>query len=271
MRDFLEDFYTELKRENLVSTSTREMYITDLEGFKRFLEGKPYEDVEEKDILRYIEEMKGKYKENSIVRKFSSLNIFYKYLLKRRIIDRLPTEEIVVHRDENIQLEGIEWQEVERILEVCGSTPKEKRDRLVIRLLTETGLQIGEILGIKVSELQRGEYKEIPLVKDECYYLIELSPELQEELKEFVENERNSLSLKEEDSVFGGLSRQAFRARFINYGKKARIEREVSPSMIRNNHQLEKYRREKELLKEDTPRLMEKIREEYIRIGIGDD
>lgn len=271
MRDFLEDFYRDLKKENSVSQGTIEMYSIDLEGFKKFLEGKPYEDVDNRDVLEYIEYLKGRYKDNSIVRKFSSLKIFYKYLLKKGIIDRLPTEDIVVHKDENIQLEGIEWSEVGRILEVCGDSPKERRDRLVIRLLTETGLQIGEVLNVKLSELQRNSYKEISLVKDNSYYLIELPEDLQRDIVDFVEESRTKLSEKEDDLLFLGLSRQAFRARFINYGKKARIEREISPSMIRNNHQLEKSRREKELLREDTPKLLEKIKEEYIRIGIGDD
>jgi integrase/recombinase XerD len=271
MINFLEEFYNEVKKENIVTQGTMDMYVADLEAFREFLAGKPFEDVEEKDMLKYIEELRPRYKDNSIARKFSSINTFYKYLLKKRIIEKLPTEEINVPREEKIQLEGIEWQEVERILEVCQDTPKEKRDRLVIKLLTETGLQIGEILGIKVSELQRHNYKELSLIKDGYYYLIEISPKLQEDLKSFIENERNELSLKDEEFVFGGLSRQAFRARFIGYGKKARLGREVSPNMIRNNHQLEKSKREKALFEGDALSLIERIREEYIKIGIGDD
>ncbi len=70
----------------------------------------------------------------------------------------------------------------------------------------------------------------------------------------------------EEKRVFGQLSRQGFRARFISYGKKAGIKQEISPSMIKRiSIEI------KDKIENDDVSFIEKMREVYMKIGIGDD
>ena len=97
-------------------------------------------------------------------------------------------------------------------------------------------------------------------------------------MKDFIE------SLKESsDMVFHGITRQNFGARFKVYGKKAEIERKIYPNMLRNT-MAKKYVGEgieelKEKLHYETvqgtgvymTRNFEKLREIYMKIGIGDD
>ena len=65
--------------------------------------------------------------------------------------------------------------------------------------------------------------------------------------------------------MFPELSRQNFRARFIAYGKKAGIDHEVSPNMIKKANS--QYRESEE----GRETLLEKIKKVYLEIGIGDD
>lgn len=67
------------------------------------------------------------------------------------------------------------------------------------------------------------------------------------------------------NKIFQELTREGFRVRFINYGKRAELERDISPNMIRKTIVEEKTKDEEGLS------LIDKIREQYMRIGIGDD
>ncbi|WP_427042205.1 hypothetical protein HUW86_02180 [Fusobacterium sp. SB021] len=43
----------------------------------------------------------------------------------------------------------IEFNELKSILDCCGEDEKGKRDKIIIKLLSETGMQITEILNLK--------------------------------------------------------------------------------------------------------------------------
>ena len=68
------------------------------------------------------------------------------------------------------------------------------------------------------------------------------------------------------NKIFQELTREGFRVRFIAYGKRAELTREISPNMIKKIIVEEKTRDEEGILI-----LIDKIREQYMRIGIGDD
>ena len=278
MRELLKEFLTYAKEKRNFSQVSMDAYRKDLEDFTHFLMGKEYDQVSERDVLAYLENLREEYSENSVYRKLVSLRAFYKYLYKLELVDKLPTENLDPVKPTVKIPETLEWEEVRRIMDQCGSEPKGYRDKLLIKVLLETGLLISDVLDIKKSDLREGSYKRIKYVKGGNLHFIEISDTLGEELKEFIE------SLKESsDMVFYGVTRQNFGARFKVYGRKAGIERKIYPNMLRNTL-AKKYVGEgmeelKEKLHYDTlqgtgvymTRNFEKLREIYMDIGIGDD
>ncbi|BBA49912.1 putative recombinase [Fusobacterium varium] len=260
--DFVKEFLETSKENGKITDTTHEMYQRDLKDFKEFLGEKNWIDVDNDDILRYIEELKNKYSDRSIYRKVSSLKSFYRYLLQKRIIDFMPMKEIELPKLQKAPVRVLELQELNRILEQCGDSFEGKRDRLVIRLLCETGLKINNILEIEKDMLETYEYKNITAAKGKRLYSEPISEKLGSDLKKYIEMLKNP----EEKRVFGQLSRQGFRARFISYGKKAGIKQEISPNMIKKiSIEIKgKYGN-------DDISFIEKIREAYMKIGIGDD
>lgn len=260
--DFVKEFLETSKENGKITDTTHEMYQRDLKDFKEFLGEKNWIDVDNDDILKYIEELKNKYSDRSIYRKVSSLKSFYRYLLQKRIIDFMPMKEIELPKLQKAPVRVLELQELNRILEQCGDSFEGKRDRLVIRLLCETGLKINNILEIEKDMLETYEYKNITAAKGKRLYSEPISEKLGSDLKKYIEMLKNP----EEKRVFGQLSRQGFRARFISYGKKAGIKQEISPNMIKKiSIEIKgKYGN-------DDISFIEKIREAYMKIGIGDD
>lgn len=267
--DLLKEFLDNGRESGALSSATVEMYKVDIEDFKKFIEDIDFVDVKEEDILRYIEFLKKRYQDNSIFRKYSSIRNFYKYLLKNHIIDDLPMENISIAKSHEKVQEYLEWGEIKSISDFCENNAKGKRDRLIIKIIGETGVQISEVLDIKISDLNRNDFQYFSIIKNGGIFLVELSEEISEEIKRFIEDNRKELLDGPSDYLFYGLSRQNFRARFMSAAKKAGIQREISPNMIRNTFQKEKERYEDP--DGDGMKLLERIKQEYMRIGIGDD
>lgn len=278
MRELLRDFMTYIREKKNFSQVSLEAYRKDLEDFTYFLMGKEYLDVTERDVLSYMESLKEDYSENSIYRKLVSLRAFYKYLYKLELVERLPTENIGPVKPRVKLPETLEWEEVKRIMDQCTGDIKEYKDKLLIKVLLETGLLISDILSLSKSQLKENSFTRIKYIKNGSLHFIEISETLGEELKDFVETHE-----EEGDLLFKGITRQNFGARFKVYGRKAGIERKVYPNMLRNTLAKKYVGEGMEELKEKLhyeklegtgvymTRNFDKLREIYMKIGIGDD
>lgn len=264
---YIEKFLESLEKDEMISSRTIEFYKKDLKDFKIFLGDKDILDVDEYDIQEYVISLKNKYADNSIIRKITSLKAFYKYLIKKEYLNVSPVKEISTTRKYIKSGEEIKWSEVKAILDICGDSEKEKKDKLIIKLLAETGLKIIDILNLTIKELEKNDYKYFSLKRNGEYVIIELSSELSKEIKDYKENLKICYN-DSEDKLFQGVTNQIFKDRFIKYGKKAKLDRIVFPSMIRNKCISEK---KEEFLAIDDKEILERTREEYFRIGIGDD
>lgn len=262
--DFINEFLIDSKANGRINSSTLEIYRKDIEDFDGFIIEKDLIDVETQDLVNYIEELKKKYSDMSIYRKMSSLKSFYKYLLKSKIIDVNPTKDIELPSRVKKVTEPLEKWELKRILDVCDETYEGKRDSLVIKLLYETGFKIGDILNLEKDELSRYEYKIINIRSASKILNQKISENLSKELKFFSERLLPNMYTNR-NKLFQELTREGFRVRFIGYGKKAELERDISPNMIK------KIVTEEKIRDEDGVSLIDKIREQYMRIGIGDD
>lgn len=262
--DFINEFLVDSKANGRINSSTLEIYRKDIEDFDGFIIGKDLIDVETQDLVNYIEELKKKYSDMSIYRKMSSLKSFYRYLLKAKIIDVNPTKDIELPNRVKKVTEPLEKWELKRILDVCDETYEGKRDSLVIKLLYETGFKIGDILSLEKDELSRYEYKIINIRSASKILNQKVSESLSKELKFFSERLLPNMYTNR-NKLFQELTREGFRVRFIGYGKKAELERDISPNMIK------KIVTEEKIRDEDGVSLIDKIREQYMRIGIGDD
>ncbi|MBM6691161.1 site-specific integrase [Fusobacterium mortiferum] len=262
--DFINEFLVDSKANGRINSSTLEIYRKDIEDFDGFIIGKDLIDVETQDLVNYIEELKKKYSDMSIYRKMSSLKSFYRYLLKAKIIDVNPTKDIELPNRVKKVTEPLEKWELKRILDVCDETYEGKRDSLVIKLLYETGFKIGDILSLEKDELSRYEYKIINIRSASKILNQKISESLSKELKFFSERLLPNMYTNR-NKLFQELTREGFRVRFIGYGKKAELERDISPNMIK------KIVTEEKIRDEDGVSLIDKIREQYMRIGIGDD
>ena len=262
--EMLKEFIKYKSDSKSLKKETLDLYSGDIKDFENFI-CKDILDVKKDDILKYIKFLKENYQTNSIIRKISTLKIFFKYLLEKRMIDNNPLDGITIEKAPEKELEMLEMWEINNILNVCTKDYKGTRDKVVIKLLVESNLSINDILKIKISDLELFSYKFI--FNDEKGEKTKISEELSKELEIYVKEVRSFLSSGNSNFVFCGFSRQAFRARFMVLGKKSGIEREITPNMLRNTLKtMIKYNDE---INEE--QFVFDLKEKYFSIGIGDD
>lgn len=260
---FIEDFLEYKSQSKNIKKETVEVYKKDIENFENFIK-KNILEAEEKDIIEYVNFLKLSYRPSSIARKTNTLKGFYKYLLRKNLIKYLPTDKIEIEKniEENKEKNNLEKhfevlsdEEIKKILDISKTEIDGDKIKLLIELIVATNLSINNLLKIKVSELELSSYRYL-FSKKEIY----ISKDLEISMRKLAEKSTSNL-------LFDGLSRQLFRLKFISLAKKAGIEKEISPNMLRKTSK-EKVELEKRTSEEI---VQQRIREKYFKIGIGDD
>ncbi|MGM0508373.1 MAG: tyrosine-type recombinase/integrase [Fusobacteriota bacterium] len=234
-KEMKEDFKDYLLFEKGLAENTIKSYDLDLDLFFKFFDKKNYDEIREKDILSYVEDMKTKYKSRTIYRKITTLKVFYEFLFKNSLVDDIPTKNLKNIKKGKYIPEVLSVQEIKDIIDATDNSFKGKRDRIVIKLLVATGGRITEILDLQIKDMDENfEFLRI-LGKGSKVRVVPLYEKIQEELRFYIENIRKKvIKDSNEQEIFPGLSRQNFWRRLKIYAKKARIKKNVYPHIFRH-------------------------------------
>jgi integrase/recombinase XerD len=154
LRSFL-DF---LHIEKGLSPNTVKSYQSDLSIFLKWLTSNcnsSFKNTKSEDIELFIKYLfQLGFKSTTINRKISSIKTFYIYLKKQKLIDIIPTENIIVPKQEKNLPKSISEKEVETLLNsINGSNNIELRDKAMIELLYATGVRVSELVNIKLNDI----------------------------------------------------------------------------------------------------------------------
>ena len=95
-----------------------------------------------------------KFASSSISRSVASVRAFFQFLVKEKIIDRDPSENLKSPKVEKKAPEILTIEEVDRLLEQPNlQTPKGIRDAAMLELLYATGMRVSELLHLQVQDV----------------------------------------------------------------------------------------------------------------------
>ena len=120
------------------------------------------------------------------------------------------------------------------------STPLGQRDRLILEMLYATGVRVGELVSIKISDIDLGRRNIIILGKGNKERFVTYGEYCEDSLKEYLNDGRLSLNTKGSDYLFlnnngGQLTERGVRFILDKIIKQTGINKSISPHMIRHS------------------------------------
>lgn len=199
------DFLQFLRFEKRYSQHTLTAYTTDLNQFHNYIkeeyDGLPLQELTHFHIRGWLADLKEKAQTaRTINRKLSSLNSFYKYLLRHSLVEKNPVKQLHAQRLPERLPSYIKESEAEHFLEELQFTEGFKgfTERLICELLYQTGMRRNELLQLKERDIEWSLKQVRILGKGNKERLVPLSPMLLETLKDYVAEKKRTLKSYDE-------------------------------------------------------------------------
>lgn len=157
-------FLSYLKYEKRYSQNTLTAYENDLDQFvlfgKKLVEDFCVEEVDYHCIRQWIVSlMDNGISAKSVNRKISTLKTFYKFLMREGLIEKNPTDKVVIPKMGKKLPVFVQESEMNRLLDGRFFTEdfEGRRDKAVVSLFYGTGIRLSELVGIRFSDLNLSE------------------------------------------------------------------------------------------------------------------
>ncbi|PLR84289.1 hypothetical protein CVD25_21460 [Bacillus canaveralius] len=153
----LEDYLTEIEIQNY-SKSTVKNKKAILLQFERWLFESykmELEDTTTRHIKRYIKHLLDDgIKANTINTRLKTLNNFYKFCIKEKILKDNPLDDIELLKEEKVMIKPFSIKDIQKMIDFyCGTNFMDVRNRTILTCLFETGIRSAELSGIKLTDV----------------------------------------------------------------------------------------------------------------------
>lgn len=243
MQLFLEYLTVELG----LSANTRQAYERDLRLFCKTLGFKNSDalvNVNREQITGYMTQLKGKgLAAATIARKLAAIKAFYRFMTAEGYMDANPAE-VVEAGTKGIKLPRVlSEDEVVRLLNQPDITTAEGfRDRTMLEVLYATGMRVSELINLTLERVDLNMKYIIAFGKGSKERIVPLGSVAAEFLQQYLEKVRPKLTHEDRNTnivflAFGGheLTRQRFWQIIRAYGRKANINKALTPHILRHS------------------------------------
>lgn len=188
-----DEFLGYLRLEKNYSENTIINYRIDISEFELFLKSLDddlkLESVDTDIVRMWIGVLADKYAATSVNRKLSSLKAFYRYLLRRKIVETDPAEALSGLKRKKILPVFVRTREMDRLLDEIdfGASFEGVRNRLMIEVLYSTGMRLSELINLKDADVDFGMSVLKVLGKRNKQRLIPFGEELRQDMMDYVE------------------------------------------------------------------------------------
>lgn len=243
MQLFLEYLTVELG----LSVNTRQAYERDLRLFCKTLGFKNSDalvNVSREQITGYMTQLKEKgLAAATIARKLAAIKAFYRFMTAEGYMDANPAE-VVEAGTKGIKLPRVlSEDEVVRLLNQPDITTAEGfRDRTMLEVLYATGMRVSELINLTLDRVDLNMKYIIAFGKGSKERIVPLGSVAAEFLQQYLEKVRPKLTHAGRNTnivflAFGGheLTRQRFWQIIRAYGRKANINKALTPHILRHS------------------------------------
>ena len=237
-KEELKNFETYLLFERNYSSHTIRAYLKDIAEFLKFMSKNNlnYDQVKRIHIRQFLTGLRERISPVSISRLLSALRTFFKFLIRDEKLDENPFSGVSITRFVKKIPQVLEEHEVEALL-LQPDTEKLSglRDRAILEVLYATGMRVGELVNLKISDVDvwsstirvfgKGKKQRFCYLTDSAIEYIERYLDARKGKSEF-------LFLNKAGKPISCVSVRKMLKKYIN---QAAIKKKISPHTIRHS------------------------------------
>jgi integrase/recombinase XerD len=246
MKEFITSFLDYLSVERGLAKNTIMAYREDLEAYAAFLSSKGMTSVSasgKNDIINFMFSQKDQgIAANSIARRLAAIRMFYRFLVRERVLKEDPTSLIDSPKLWKKIPETLSVNEIEALLaQPEMRTLQGIRDRAILETLYATGMRVSEAVNLKLDDLNLDVGFLRCIGKGNKERIIPLGKKAITSVSKYMTSVRPALLKKKScDCLFvsrlgSKISRQSFWKLIKRYAKQARIKKPMKPHILRHS------------------------------------
>ena len=239
--DTIKIFRDFLLHEKRYSIKTAESYCLDIELMQRYFSeiGIDLTEADKDDIKDYLGAIYSEVKASSLRRKIVAIRQFYLLLHKRKIVEDNPTLTLTGPKKDGTLPGALTREEMTKLIEYnYPQNLKGLRDRAIIEMLYSSGVRVGELVSLKIKDMDfRGKTVNV-LGKGKKERLLPVTSQAIESIENYLLKRPGG---KEKDSIiFCNLKGGQLTERGVQYiidtlARNCGIYRKVTPHMLRHS------------------------------------
>ncbi len=198
-------------------------------------------NISRDDVRDYLEYLYSRgLNRNSISRKLSSIRSFYNYLEKEKLVDKNYFRDISNPKRAQALPKYVKDDDLEKMFNSFDKeNPLEQRNSCILEMLYATGIRVGELVNIKISDINTYDRTIKIMGKGSKERIVIYGSFCEDALNLYINNGRCKLDKDNSDYLFlnkngGRLSSRYIRKIIDNIVKKCFIDYHISPHTLRH-------------------------------------
>ena len=245
-KEILKDYKIELTAIKLKKEDTTvESYIEDIYKYLEYIEKNKHIynalDIDSNSIINYLSYLdKNNYEKSTIVRKITSIKLFHKYLNEKY---NIPDVSIKIDKPRvRRKLPNIlTIEEVDNLLNIQLSNAYDFRNKAMLELMYSSGLRVSELVELKIKDIDLDNGYVKCFGKGSKERIVPIGELAVDYLKKYIYEYRDSMKKGYyTENVFLNnhgkkISRQGFFLIIKEIAKEKKIEKNITPHMLRHS------------------------------------
>lgn len=245
-KEILKDYKIELTAIKLKKEDTTvESYIEDIYKYLEYIEKNKHIynalDIDSNSIINYLSYLdKNNYEKSTIVRKITSIKLFHKYLNEKYNIPDISTK-IDKPRVRRKLPNILTIEEVDNLLNIQLSNAYDFRNKAMLELMYSSGLRVSELVELKIKDIDLDNGYVKCFGKGSKERIVPIGELAVDYLKIYIYEYRDSMKKGYyTENVFLNnhgkkISRQGFFLIIKEIAKEKKIEKNITPHMLRHS------------------------------------
>lgn len=242
--EWIQKFLTYLEVEKNYSHYTIQNYELDLEEFFKYcqIEHIDFLKITYVEARRYLNFLYHEKKDQSatISRKISSIRSFYHFMMNHNQ-ENYAFQLLKLPKKGKRLPKYLEYNEIEEIFDIPDlNTPLGERNALILEMLYATGMRVGELVSIKIRDINHYDKTIKILGKGNKERIVYYNKITEKRLNLYLNNGRKLLDKKNNDYLFlnklgGPLTTRGVEFILDQIMKNTSITKHVTPHMLRHS------------------------------------